>query len=249
MLSSRGWRFVACWVLLGVVSGGCASPATNVRALRMYEHQHVTPALLASHLQQLTDTLQLIHLLLDGVPYEPGAAWVAELPLDRARAKRARALLPGAAGEASFVLVYVTHVRSVIPPVEQATAAPAPPAPLGSAGATSPTVRYESIRDALGHVHTLLTGRSFWRHVRGQGVTTTAVVRELLHEPIDPPSMRAAEQGRESALPRGSYGWFLGCVNRDPMRRCRDARTALEALLWIRSPWPKLQHHCPIWIA
>jgi hypothetical protein len=101
-------------MLLALWLGGCASAQSNVRALRMYQHEQPTPALLEQHINEMDATLQLIDEILNRTPYQPGASWVTQLPLDGEKAEQARSLIKDAETRASFVAVYATHVREVL---------------------------------------------------------------------------------------------------------------------------------------
>lgn len=116
------------------------------------------------------------------------------------------------------------------------------PAPVGSALGTPAWMAPEQV-DGGGNVsarsdvwaigllaYTLLTGMSYWRAQRGSGHTTTRVLDQVMHEPIVPPSQRAAEAGLTGSLPRHFDAWFLRCVNRDVESRFPDAGAAFEAL-------------------
>ncbi len=78
-----------------------------------------------------TATLTLIDEILNQTPYQPGVSWIAELPLDSAKAKQARTLLGSSAEQASFVRIYAQHVHSVLSAVPAAlpTVPGAPPGP------------------------------------------------------------------------------------------------------------------------
>jgi serine/threonine protein kinase len=77
----------------------------------------------------------------------------------------------------------------------------------------------------------LLTGRHYWRSVENDGVNLNALLMEIAVHPIEPPGLRAMEQGVEAALlPPGFDGWFLRCVERDPERRFADAGEASDGL-------------------
>ena len=140
---------------LGCLMLGCASAAPNVRALRMFDREEPSSALLREHIRQMADTLALINLLINGTQYDPGAPWVSQLPLDDVKADRARSLIPDEAGKASFVWVYATHVNSVVeqarrlaatrvpalppPPAVPAVVPPAPEAAPGSGPEAAPS--------------------------------------------------------------------------------------------------------------
>src|SRR5690606_8893147 len=57
-----------------------------------------------------------------------------------------------------------------------------------------------------------LTGSFYWRSASTEGSTLTALLVEVMVEPLVPPSQRAAEQGRAQMLPRGFDTWFARCV-------------------------------------
>jgi phosphate transport system substrate-binding protein len=82
--------------------------------------------------------------------------------------------------------------------------------------------------------YTLLTGSSFWSAAHSNTGSTASILREVILEPIVPPSVRAQEQGIPSErLPDGFDGWFLGCVARAPGQRFADGRAAFDALLSV----------------
>ncbi|MGZ6143044.1 MAG: serine/threonine-protein kinase, partial [Myxococcales bacterium] len=83
-----------------------------------------------------------------------------------------------------------------------------------------------------------LTGKFYWRCANQEKANLTALLRELVIEPIEPASKRAAELGATGALPRGFDEWFSRCVERDQNRRYPDASAALEALVPVLSNAP-----------
>jgi len=56
-----------------------------------------------AHIRQMSEALNVIDELLGQTPYQPGASWIASLPLDGAKVERARELVADASEKASFV--------------------------------------------------------------------------------------------------------------------------------------------------
>jgi len=83
-----------------------------------------------------------------------------------------------------------------------------------------------------------LTGKYYWKSANLPSPNLTALLRELVVEPIAPASQRAAELGCTGAMPRGFDDWFARCMERDPHRRLQDASVALEALVPVLSSAP-----------
>ncbi len=80
-------------------------------------------------------------------------------------------------------------------------------------------------------VFTMLTGQSYWRVASDPSVSMQALMREILFEPIDAPSVRAVELGIDVPLPVGFDAWFSRCVDRDATRRFSMANEAWLALV------------------
>ncbi len=78
-----------------------------------------------------------------------------------------------------------------------------------------------------------LTGASYWRAAREASTSLAHVLSELTIEPLEPPSLRAAELGRAEWLPPGFDAWFAGCVSRDPSQRFGDGQAAVRAFLGL----------------
>ncbi len=78
-----------------------------------------------------------------------------------------------------------------------------------------------------------LTGSFYWRSASTEGSTLTALLVEVMVEPLVPASQRAAEQGRAQMLPRGFDAWFARCVDRDPTKRFPEASAALTELVAV----------------
>ncbi len=75
---------------------------------------------------------------------------------------------------------------------------------------------------ALGLIaYTLLTGRSYWKTAAQPDASLMHVMREVLFDPIDPASSRAASQGAH--LPTAFDRWFARCVAREPTARYQNA--------------------------
>jgi serine/threonine protein kinase len=74
----------------------------------------------------------------------------------------------------------------------------------------------------------MLTGRSYWKSAGTEG-TLVEVFREVLIDPLTPPSERARELGVEALVPRGFDEWFLSCVDRAPAARSSNVQQAAEA--------------------
>jgi formylglycine-generating enzyme required for sulfatase activity len=71
-----------------------------------------------------------------------------------------------------------------------------------------------------------LTGQLYWLGIT-QGIT--ALLREVVLEPLAPASERAAALGVPHVLPPGFDEWFANCVNRDPMQRYQEAGSCVRA--------------------
>jgi len=80
-------------------------------------------------------------------------------------------------------------------------------------------------------VFTMLTGRSYWRVASDSGVSVQALMREILFDAVDAPSVRAVELNIDVPLPVGFDAWFLKCLDRDATRRFPTAKEAWEALV------------------
>jgi eukaryotic-like serine/threonine-protein kinase len=77
----------------------------------------------------------------------------------------------------------------------------------------------------------LLTGKPYWRAAQDAlGGSVPQVMREILFEPLVPPSQRARELGSQALLPPAFDAWFLRCVARDPNQRFPGAIEAANAL-------------------
>jgi serine/threonine-protein kinase len=76
----------------------------------------------------------------------------------------------------------------------------------------------------------LLTGTHYWRAATAQESTLTMLFGEVISMPIDPPSMRAREQGISIPISPAFDTWFSRCVNRDQAQRYQTAGEMAEAL-------------------
>jgi hypothetical protein len=77
----------------------------------------------------------------------------------------------------------------------------------------------------------MLTARYFWRAAAaGRDASITALLREIIFEPIPAASVRAADDGVADRLPPGFDEWLGRCLRREPERRFRDAGDAFAEL-------------------
>ena len=79
-------------------------------------------------------------------------------------------------------------------------------------------------------VFNLLTGRCYWRTANSANPSVMQQMCEVIMDPIEPASARAAEYGQGGAIPPGFDEWFARCVNRDVSARFTDAGEAMTAL-------------------
>jgi serine/threonine protein kinase len=79
----------------------------------------------------------------------------------------------------------------------------------------------------------LLTGKVYWRIANSPNTTIMQQLTEVLMQPLDPASVRAAEYGVGHLLPARFDSWFARCVVRDASQRFHDANEALNELLPI----------------
>ena len=77
----------------------------------------------------------------------------------------------------------------------------------------------------------LLTGRIYWRSPSREGASLTALLVEIMVEPLSPPSERATEGSVADRLPPGFDAWFAHCVHRDPTQRFQDVAVAIGELI------------------
>ncbi len=76
----------------------------------------------------------------------------------------------------------------------------------------------------------MLTARWYWTQAAGEASSVMTLMREVLFEPILPPSVRAVSMGVGHLIPPGFDAWFARCVDRNPLARFRDAGEAMQAL-------------------
>ena len=85
-----------------------------------------------------------------------------------------------------------------------------------------------------------LTGRYYWRSANARDGKLTALLRELVIEPIEFASKRAAFFECSGAIPSGFDAWLARCVVREPESRFVNAEVALDELVPIlesAQPW------------
>ncbi|HEX4336892.1 MAG TPA: hypothetical protein VH062_13325 [Polyangiaceae bacterium] len=181
----------------------------------MYDHETPTPALLREHIREMLDTLALINELLNGTPYQPGATWVATLPLDDEKMKRAQSLVTDAEGKASLVRVYATHIRNVLDAAKPSLPSLPTPAlpgmlpglpgmPAGVPGVPAmpaPTAipGYASLHDALVHVHpALVKGNDLEQRLTRDANDATQRYEAMKTEAdVDPATLAQVESARQ----------------------------------------------------
>ena len=76
----------------------------------------------------------------------------------------------------------------------------------------------------------MLTGRSYWLAANDRSSGVTALLREIVLDPMAWASRRAADLGFAGALPSGFDAWFAHCTAREPNERHPDATSAMRAL-------------------
>jgi serine/threonine protein kinase len=77
----------------------------------------------------------------------------------------------------------------------------------------------------------MLTGKYYWNATNAPSPAMMDLLREILVEPIEAASARAARLGSPRGLPPGFDAWFARCVARAPEERFRDGGAAVDALL------------------
>ena len=91
----------------------------------------------------------------------------------------------------------------------------------------------------------VITGKPYWLAASEANTGVQTLMREMLFEPIVPPSRRAAELGVGHTIPAGFDEWFLRLVERDPQRRESQAGRALQGLLAVLQSGPALPPSAP----
>lgn len=153
--------------------------------------------------------------------------------------------VPRREGARFTVKVLDFGIAKLISPGGQTTTAP-----LGSPAWMAPeqTEAHTSVTPAtdvwaLGLlVFRMLTGKPFWMTPQQAGSSITALMREILLEPIPPATARAAALGCSEWLPPGFDAWFASCVCRDATRRFQDAQSAKQALDALMAQWEPVRH-------
>jgi len=85
----------------------------------------------------------------------------------------------------------------------------------------------------------MLVGRHYFATANMKSVSTAAVFREIVFDPLIPASERATQVGFADRLPHGFDGWFARCVDRVPAQRFAEAHAAFNALALLPAPTPK----------
>jgi tRNA A-37 threonylcarbamoyl transferase component Bud32 len=82
----------------------------------------------------------------------------------------------------------------------------------------------------------LLTGRCYWRNANLEETSLSALLREVVLEPMIPAAQRAQEYGVTHAIPAGFDAWFARATDRRPQARFAHADEAFAALEPVLSP-------------
>ncbi len=77
----------------------------------------------------------------------------------------------------------------------------------------------------------MLCGQSYWRAARVQPPSLPSLIREVVLDPIEPPSARAAEIGLPGLFTPAMDAWLVSCLQREPSQRFPDATKCRDALL------------------
>ena len=75
-----------------------------------------------------------------------------------------------------------------------------------------------------------LVGKPYWLAANTPDAGITALMKELLFDPIPSASVRAANYGAREAIPAEFDGWFAQCVAREATERFVHGRVACEVL-------------------
>ena len=89
----------------------------------------------------------------------------------------------------------------------------------------------------------MLTARWYWTQAGGEASSVMTLMREVLFEPIVPPSFRAGQMGVGHLIPPGFDAWFARCVDRNALARFRDAGEAMQALDPVLGRGPTVLSH------
>jgi serine/threonine protein kinase len=76
----------------------------------------------------------------------------------------------------------------------------------------------------------VLTGRPYWRAANSAAFNLSALLVEVMMQPLEPPSVRALQLGCGVQLPPAFDGWFARCVVRPQEQRYPNLAEALGAL-------------------
>ncbi|MBL8683133.1 MAG: protein kinase [Myxococcales bacterium] len=88
------------------------------------------------------------------------------------------------------------------------------------------------------------TGRIYWQSANVEPFSLSAVLREMIIDPIEPASTRAIALG--ASMPPALDPWFARCLDRDPSRRFANGREACDALLGLLSSMHEVPVSAPV---
>ncbi|MEP7048865.1 MAG: hypothetical protein ABJB12_00865 [Pseudomonadota bacterium] len=137
------WRFTGSCAALLFLFGvtGCVGQTANVRALREYEREEVTPQLVNEHLRELNQTLEQITTVVSATPYRRGDRWVRDLALTEEVANRAKNALkngPDSQIRPTLLRLYSDHVADALKEAEGLAGSVAAPSVAAIGGALVP---------------------------------------------------------------------------------------------------------------
>ncbi len=111
-------------LLVALLVGGCAGTTQNVRSLHRYASEKPTFVLTEDRVKDVEIALRLVHRMLVDTTYQPGAPWIAALPLTQGEAQKLERAIRAAPDspyqdpsyEVPLITLYCRHLEQVLPP-------------------------------------------------------------------------------------------------------------------------------------